>query len=202
MKSYPILRSGFVALSPTGFKHPTPVSVSIAADILNKRRMQPDSNYFYHEGIEDLYLQTVDGAQTNILKNSEFQERILVSAKEAFATSNVWEWILIQFRHGGISGLHAAFLIETLNYIAGTAERKTNIQQWVRLLEAGSDISMIVTENSSSFLTLSELQKRNMIPRTLEDLVLKWLKQDGGFYDFMMSLKVIFGNRRILIKSS
>lgn len=201
MRKYPILRSGFVGLSQIGLKQPSTVSVSIVADILNKRRVEPDNDYFYHETIQDLFVKTIEGAQNGILNNFDFQEKILKAAIEAFGTKNFWDWIIFQFTDGEVTAMHCAFLVETLNYISGVP-RKTQIQQWIRLLEATNDSSLIVTQGNSAYASLLELRNNKMIPADLAEVFVKWLRQPNGYYDFVCSLQVIFGNRRILAKAA
>ncbi len=201
MHSYPILRSGFVGLSSTGLVQPSSTNNAIAAALLNKQTLQPDNNYFYHETLQSLYLKTIEGVTSNILGKIDFQEEIITAAAEAFGTRNIWDWIVHQFANGSITGLHAAFLKETLNFVSG-AERKTRPEQWIRLLEATTEHSLIVTQNSNDYLGLNELRSTRIIPARLDQFFVQWIRQPNGIYDFVVSLEVIFGNRRLLQRGS
>ncbi len=201
MKSYPILRSGFISLNKTGLKQPVDSDMNFAAAILNKRHLEPNNDYFYHEVIQNLFLKMKAEAQSNVLNQLVVQEQVLLAAYEAFGTKNFWDWVIFQITNAELTSLHTAFLIETLNYISG-APRKTHVEQWIRLLNADKDKSAIVTIGSVNHLTLSDLFKNKMVPSKINKVFVKWLRQPQGFYDFLCSLEVIFGNRRLLKKTT
>jgi len=201
MQKYPILRSGFVSMTDAGLKQPKSSFDGHAAAILGKERLEPDDEHFYNENVQKLFVLTLKEANLNILDRFEVQENILKAAAQAFGTKNFWDWINFQSSSPIVSSVHQAFIIETLRYINGTP-RKTHIQQWIRLLEAGSSQMKNAIRNEHYFEELRKLRESKAIPADMSAVFTKWLRQENGYYDFICSMAAIFGNRRTLALAS
>jgi hypothetical protein len=199
MDAHPILKSGFVGLSMAGLQEPRETFDQNVAAILQKTRLIPDSSFFYHEGINKLFLQMLKEAHSyQILNNLDYQEKILKAAAEAFGTTHFWEWIDFQAGKPTISGIHEEFILETLRYLSGQP-RRIAVQQWVRLLEAGVTRESRETLVESTYLKdLADYRRMTSATNRLHDVFTAWIRRDGGWYDFVCSMAAIFANRRVL----
>jgi hypothetical protein len=198
MQKFPVLRSGFVGLTMEGMKKPTSAFDATAAAILNKQRLEPDDDYFYHESTQRLFVRLMNEGQIGKLKELPFQEEILHAAREAFGTTNFWEWVSLQEDSPTFSPIHQAFIIDTMNYICGTP-RKMHVQRWIGLLEANTNQNREAIRTVRYDDSIREFREGKMISANLASVFVQWLRQPQGFYDFMCSLEAIFGNRRSLI---
>lgn len=198
MKKYPVLRSGFLGVSLVGMKQPDSKYNAFNAAILGKQRLEPDNSNYYHEDIQKLFVRSQKEGQYGILNDFQFQEDILRSAAEAFGTTNFYDWLKIQLLNPEITGIQKAFLVETLEYLCGTP-RKTHIHQWIRLLEytGGKDRNAIRTTGANE--RIEEFIDKRLVPASLSEVFVRWIRQPGGFYEFISSMEAFFGNRKTLV---
>src|ERR1700752_169187 len=196
MKKNPILRSGFVGMSMNGMRQPKVVETTHVEKMVNGPLIEVDEEYLFHGEIQDLFVKAIQGTQIGILNQFDFQEQILKAAAEAFSTRNFWDWVAFQFDEGSISDLHSLFLDETINYISGV-RRKTHIQQWIRILRPDISLDTKTGSHKSLSKSLLEIKESNCVPSSLSKVFCQWLRQVDGYHDFIYSLEVIFGSRRI-----
>lgn len=191
---YPILRSGFITFDTKGFRRSNQPDNATTLALLGKTQLAPDNSGFYHENLHLLFAAMVRNLHGTFFNEFEVQEKILKGALEAFGTKNFFDWVSLQDQNPEFSSAHQRFLIETLEYIAGTP-RKINVTQWLRILEKADshDQANIRTNDYGSKVA----QHRKMLgTSSLASVIVRWLRQDNGNYDFLSSMAVIFGNRR------
>lgn len=192
---YPILRSGFLTFPTSGLKQPDTPFDDTAAALLGKTHLAPNDDHFFHENIQKLYVKTVKNAQLNILTDITMQEHIVRAAAEAFGTKDFFAWINLQLKNPHLTSVHQKFLIETLNYLKG-APRQMHVAQWHRLLEMGTSEDRTTIRPNNFTRELEAIFKDKSLPHNLSEVLVRWIRQEGGWFDLIESLEAIFGNRR------
>lgn len=194
---YPILRSGFITFPTSGLRQPNQPVDAGALAILGKMRWMPDNDNFYHQNIQTLFAQAISISKENGLFDLTFQENCLKAASEAFGTDDLFRWIDLQSTNPELTPVHQAFILETLDYITGIP-RKMQVWQWIRLLDANMGKNRNNIRNTDYYQKLAAHRRAGIVPAKLSETFVKWVRQPKGFYDFIQSLEVIFGNRNVL----
>lgn len=196
---YPILRSGFITFTQRGLRQPNQPTDDLSMSILGKERLIVDNDNFFHDNIQKLFVQCIKDAHLNGLNNNVVQENILKAAAEAFGkedgTANFFDWIMLQEINPGMTSIHQKFLMDTCEYLTGK-KRDLAAFQWIPLLEAGTSENRSTLRTSNYHKKMEEFRRSGVIPHKLSDVLVRWVRQERGFYDLMMSLEAIFGNRR------
>lgn len=183
---YPILQSGFLALSETGLVKQIPGQPSFSDTILFIRSNTEFDNHFYSETISKLF----EEWQSNfvVMKDPKFQHRILEQAMKAFGTS-VLDWIDFQSNKPGFTQTHKQFLTRMSEWMGDGNEPSMVAEEavrWVGFLgpSQGNNIDMHVGELA---------HVRGMA--TLSQAIINWVSKESGYESLLVHLYVIFGKR-------
>ena len=195
-KKYPVLRSGFITFTTNGLDKNEDASNSFALALLGKSRLAPDQAGFFHENLQKLFVAYIKAAPEFRSVSIEMQENVIVNALEAFGTKNFFDWITLQEDNPHMEPEHQRFIIETLKFILGTP-RQLSVLQWVRLLEVYNEKDHSNIRSPGYYKELAELKKQ-FRSHLLADVFVEWMRREDGFYDFLVSMAVIFANRHSL----
>ena len=131
----------------------------------------------------------------NFGNNFNFREQILVTALNAFGTSNFLDWIRLQSQNPYLNTNHYRFINDTLNFIRGE-NRALNIQYWLTLLSensaVGNESSKVKINEEKFFNTNKPLHMRESTQ--LKSSIVQWVSKPGGFEDLLGTLHVLFGD--------
>lgn len=196
MQGFPILQSGFIASSNKGLKLPEPAIASLQNAIMFKDDKDPLAKYRFSPVVGDLYHRWA--SNTTLLRDFDFRHEILAAAFVSFGTYNFHSWLMLQNEQPTLSDLHRAYLLETLDYLFTDNQRKINNVSWLRMLEASGDPNGVFIDIRKYFrqdgmgYSSSEIK----LPTNLRDILRIWTSKERGFEDLLLSLYVIFGDRR------
>lgn len=192
MIKYPILHSGFVALSETALIKPKAVPPSFAETILFREKNRTFEPYFFSQDITNLYNEF--RGDYRVIRHFEFRERILKQAFIHFG-KNFADWIDFQSKKTTFSNTHKQFL-ETM--VPWTQDPElmqepdsTSALRWVGLLGPQSG-------NSVEFSWEKFLRERftgDTSTNKTEKVITNWVSQKGGYESLLTYLFIIFGER-------
>lgn len=195
-KKYPVLRSGFITFTTDGLDKNVDVNNKFALALLGKVRLAPDPAGFFHENLQKLFMNYIKTSPESRIVSTEIQENVIVNALEAFGTDNFFDWISLQDENRHIEPEHQRFIVETLEFLQGKP-RQLNVMQWIRLLEVYNEKDHSNIRSPGYFKTVGEIKKQ-FDSHSLADVIVKWMRCENGFFDFIVSMAVIFGNRHSL----
>jgi hypothetical protein len=144
--------------------------------------------------IEQYYRRWLGEGQS--LNTFEFHEKVLIAAIEAFGTDDFHIWFMAQYRSPAFGDLHQRFLDDTLNFIEhGT--RSLSLQNWMQVVnQTDTDAhEQILSAKAAEFfgIAIPGHRHREAKNRSLLPVIQKWLSHPQGFEDFLLSLRVFFG---------
>jgi hypothetical protein len=144
--------------------------------------------------IEQYYRRWLGEGQT--VNTFEFREQVLVSAIQAFGTESFHDWYMEQFRSPAFGDLHHRFLEDTLGFIeSGT--RSLSLQNWMAVINQTDDGAneQILGAKAAEFFGVPIPGHRYRQPqnRWLLPVMQRWLSHPQGFEDFLLTLRVLFG---------
>ena len=191
MEQYPILQSGFITNTMEGLIRPVFVKDPFIDFTIDKDHLKNKSLNFYSAEVDDLY--EVWRKTPNKLREFEFRESVLTAAYYAFNIKSIYKWIEMQSLSTKTSSIHNAFILETVSFVYG-GERKVQLPQWIRLIEASREARAVKIDIDKFFDTE---KYPNVVTHSnlLTDFIVSWVSQPNGFEDLLLSLYVIFGNR-------
>lgn len=138
------------------------------------------------------------GSDSRKFSDFDFRESIIAIAKRAFVVSDLKQWTEWQTKSASCSELHDTFLRQTYEYLL-TGKRKVAVSSWITLL----DSSATVRATQDTALAMFPKTKADAwdvgttkIPSLLIDVLNLWLTQPSGYEDLLVTLKVIFGERK------
>lgn len=189
MKEIYLLQSGFVSTTDKGFFKYIAEAPSFRDRVLNKDNFGDIPEYFYHEGVTDIFTQYE--ANPRIIQKFEFRERIIEEAYKAFASSNIASWLQLQTLSPYFSDLHKGFIGDTFDYIRGN-KRSMAISQWYSLIDATIAKHTVHFDYRSLY---EDDPNKVFVPHEMDGFITQWLRQPGGYIDMLFSLWILFGRR-------
>lgn len=187
---YPVLHSGFVALSEAGLTKPKSNPPSFAETILFRQGNREYEPYFYSEDVTSLF----DEWRSNpaVLKDFDFRERIIRQAVQRFGP-DVGDWMDFQAQKPGFSSTHKQFLqrmvkwTQPLPYQAG---EYVDIIQWLGLLAPGQGNQVSFTYGDTCASLGGDFDAR-VTTKALRN----WLSREDGYASLLNFMYVVFGER-------
>jgi hypothetical protein len=162
------------------------VRVNVFQPQVNTLDANPDLEQFYRRWVGE-------GQSVNTF---EFREEVLVAALEAFGTENFYEWYMAQFKSPMFGDLHQRFLEDTLGFIE-TGTRSMSLQNWMAVVNQtdGGVRQQILGAKAAEFFGVAIPGHRHREPqnRMLLPVIQRWLSHPQGFEDFILSLRIFFG---------
>lgn len=189
MKEIFLLQSGFVSPTDKGFFKYIAEAPSFRDRVLNKDNFGDIPEYFYHEGVTELFTQYENNPR--ILQKFEFREKIIEQAYRAFSTPNIVTWLQLQTLSPYFSDLHKGFIGDTFDFVKGN-KRSIVITQWYTLIDA------TIAKHSVHFDYRSLYEddpNKAFVPHELDAFITQWLRRPGGYADLLFSLWILFGRR-------
>lgn len=192
MLKYPILHSGFVALSETSLIKPTAVPPTFAETILFREKNRTFEPYFYSPEITTLFNEF--RGDYRVIRHFEFRERILKQAFVHFGR-DFSDWINFQSKKTTFSNTHRQFLETMVPWTQDPevipASDASTVLRWVSLLGPQSG-------NAVEFSWERLLRDRftgDMSTNKTEKLITNWVSHEGGYESLLTYLFIIFGER-------
>lgn len=193
MTRYPVLQSGFASLTEKNLEQAVIEEATLRDSILGKEYRKNNNRYFYSPEVSKLFTKWRTNPEK--IREFEFREKIIKTAISAFATPSIYRWIMAQNDVPTVSALHRVFIIETLDMLMLNKPRELQISQWVHLLEASEKVDAVRVNVDRYFD--GEVQSNGpRLPSSIYDLLQIWLSQNQGFVDLLITLYVIFGDRK------
>ncbi len=183
---YPILQSGFLALSETGLIKQVPKQPSFGETILFMEVNHEYDNLFYSEDVSDLFNQWQ--SRFKIMNEfSGFRVQILEQAMKRFGPS-ILDWVMFQANKPGFSNSHRQFLTKMSMWMTNdrtTPADSAEMVRWVGILgpEQGNNIDLDV-----SGFPIDSMDKT-------ANAIANWVAKEGGYESLLGYMYVIFGKR-------
>lgn len=183
---YPILMSGFLALSPVGLTQRIPQQATFAETILFRDLNHEYDNLFYSESVTSLYDKWQP--KPSVIREFSFQEQIIQQAYRCFG-QRLSDWFFFQANKPGFTSSHKQYLNRMVQWILPGDDAPFEPAEglkWIGILgpDQGNDIELdphVVSIVNGSITTNSCLEN--------------WLVKDGGYESLLVHLFVIFGQR-------
>jgi hypothetical protein len=194
MVTYPVLQSGFVALSQKGLKRPEPIEPTFREAVIFKDYKSPLNKYYYSPLATELFIEWCNNSK--VLKSFDYRERVIKLACEQFGKYNFRNFLSLQNEKPSISDLHNVFIMETLEYLLVDKTRSISTVQWLSMLEA-TTVDNRVQVKVDSYFNRNALGTDNSvkIPTNAADIIQIWVQKENGFEDLMLCLFIMFGER-------
>lgn len=183
---YPILHSGFLALSEVGLTKKIPAAPTFSDTILFRDTNHSYDNLFYSADISKLFIEWQ--SNFHVMKDFEFKERILTCALKAFGPSMA-EWLAFQSNKPGFSNTHKQFLTRMTEWLTDTDVAPTNSSEaikWLGLIgpSQGNNNNFNINETSAAKTSLVTV-----------NAIRNWVCKEGGYESLLVHLYIIFGER-------
>lgn len=192
MQRYPVLHSGFIATVTSKFTKTEAIENPYVENLLLRESGNNEfAGLFYSKDIQDLYVKF--SGNRNNLRDFEFREQILRTARSLIGSFGLMDWTDLQNKHGSLSNFHIQFIIETMLFI-NTGSRPTSISIWEGLVRYSPNGRLYEIEKSEDIRALSNEGKAYMFNSTAA-LLNKWVSHRGGYEDLLYTLWIIFGDR-------
>lgn len=164
----------------------------VMADIrYNKVNVSRDRTVISNEEIEKLFKQHRLGDRSMV--SMAFREKILLAAGTAFGTRSFFDWCKLQQDSPYFTDMHRRFLNDTFKFIA-TGERSMNTSTWNQIIavrpETPEDRKTTYLYQDFFKIHLGALMAR---PAFINQTVVSWVSQPGGFEDMLATLNILFG---------
>lgn len=190
---YPVMQSGFVAVSVEGLTLPDPIEPTIRQSVIFKEFKPPLLNYYFAPAVTELFNSW--SANPKVMREFDFRERVLKAAFKSFGTKEFRAWLKLQLDADALSAMHKKFLLETCDFILNGTERRVQSVQWINLLEAGPVTASIRLSPSEFLANKDGVREYVNVPEKMTALITQWVTHREGFEDLLVSLYVIFGAR-------
>lgn len=184
---YPILQSGFLALSEAGLVKQIPKQPSFAETILFLETNHEYDNLFYSQDVSDLFVRWQ--SQFKIINDFEgFRVHVLEQAMARFGPS-ILDWMMFQANKPGFSNTHKQFLVKMSAWMTPDFNAPADgaeVVRWVGILgpEQGNNIEFDVSTLASVSVMHDTVQA-----------IANWVAKEGGYESLMNYMYVIFGKR-------
>ena len=197
MARYPILQSGFCALSEKGLVHADTQQGNFQTMLLMRDYTQIVNKYFYHARIEEMYRKWV--VTPAFMQNMEFREEVLKLAKELLGGTSFVKWLAAQTASDRIGPLHGQFLQETADMLLKGIPRKTHISLWHLLLDSSVASRSVNVDYSEYFQqgAKSSSSPTYAVNASLPSVLSNWTGMPDGFDDLFTFLYVVYGNKSV-----
>lgn len=164
----------------------------VMADIrYNKVNVSRDRTVISNEEIEKLFKQHRLGDRS--MASMAFREKIILAAGTAFGTTSFFDWCKLQQDSPYFTDMHRRFLNDTFKFIA-TGERSMNTSTWNQIIvvrpETPEDRKTTYLYQDFFKIHLGALMAR---PAFINQTVVSWVSQPGGFEDMLATLNILFG---------
>ena len=190
-KRYPQLQSGFLAPSETMVEKPEPMPTTPASSLLNRRPTRSQQDLFYVPELDSLLNSIIQ--RPILLRDFEFQEKVLMTIGKAFNGMSFSAFVSMQADNAGISQVHLDFLEETISCVLGEKpNRNISVSTWSSVISAANP-------PMGGFKPGSFYQRFNHYGFGSMDLgafVALWIKR-LGYSDLLLSMQAIFGRRSL-----
>lgn len=193
MQKYAVLNSGFIS-SNNELLTINPIhNHKFTELLLNKAHLNTQNTFFYNKDIAELF--RLWAADKKHIKNEEYRERVIILAYKLFQHKSLYGWMLDQITvlNKTLNQTHIEFLLETVNFIFGI-ERKLTVVQWARLLLVNNDVFNYKDDFIRNFTRDIKRLQGSDLTNTLQ----LWLSNPNGLEDLMISMYVIFGDRKYI----
>ena len=162
------------------------VRVNVVQPQINTLDANPD--------IEQAYRRWLGEGQA--VNTFEFKEQVLIAAIQAFGTEDFHGWFMAQYESPVFGDLHQRFLDDTLTFIEhGT--RSLSLQNWMAIInqnDSGAREQILGARAAEFFGTpIPGHRHREPQNRSLLPVIQRWLSHPQGFEDFLLTLRVFFG---------
>lgn len=182
---YPILHSGFLALSETGLTRFIPEAPTFSDTILFRQRNAEYDNLFYSEDVSKLFIRFQSNPR--VIKDPEFQHEILAQAMKRFGPSII-DWIDFQSNKPAFTQTHKQFLIKMSAWMSADTQTPDSLDciQWIGFLGPGQGQN--VSAAVGLFPSVGDMS-------VLVNAISNWVSKEGGYESLLSYLYVIFGER-------
>jgi hypothetical protein len=190
-KRYPQLQSGFLAPSESMVKKPEPIPTTPASSLLNRQPTRTQQDLFYVPELDDLLNTIIQ--RPILLRDFEFQEKILETIGKAFNGMSFASFVTLQAENPAVSQVHIDFLDETIACVLGLKEnRNISVSTWSSVISAANPphggFKPTVMNNKYNEYKFTQM--------TLGVFMLLWIKR-LGYSDLLLSMQTIFGRRSL-----
>lgn len=190
-KRYPQLQSGFLAPSETMVEKPEPLPTTPASSLLNRRPTRTQQELFYVPELDKLLSDMIQ--RPILVKDLEFQEKLLETVGKAFAGMSFSGFISLQAENPGISQVHLDFLDETVSCVLGLREqRNVSVTTWSSVISAANPPSGGFKPGQFN----NKYQDQGFGRLSLGEFMVLWIRR-LGYSDLMLSMQTIFGQRSL-----
>lgn len=192
MTKYPILQSGFTALTSVGLTKPNPVPATFSETILFREKNKEHDPYFFIEDITNLFNDWQ--ADFRIMRDFSFREKILKQAKMAFG-HDLTEWLNFQALKPSFSYTHKQFLERMCVWLQPytfepVLTQDVEIIKWIGLLSPGQGHHIPFNYNHVA-ADLGGI----INPGDTNELLANWVAREGGYESLLTYIFIIFGER-------
>lgn len=146
-----------------------------------------------NDNVERLYSKLLHNEPGTL--SFDFREQVLITALNAFGTSDFYEWYRVQFNSPAFGQNHSDFLDDTLTYIT-SGRRRMAVDTWGSFLcnEETGLLRQELTPVAAEFFGVSS-RGRDYAQRTskLIDIIQSWTAQQNGIYDLLQTMHLLFG---------
>lgn len=197
MQRFLILQSGFITPEVTGLILPAEKKPDLSRVIIKPNR-HVNTEFYFAQELDTLY---TTYTSNDIRSHSfEFTERYLKEIIRLINGVSFYDWVTRQLESPKINDTNVQFLLDTLNFIAGTG-RSIDVISWAGLVEASTgavnrrhlgDLLKCYFGMQSNTL----IYNGPIIPTDLSKVLSLWLSRPNGFKDLFVTMGVIFGDHR------
>lgn len=191
MAKFPVMQSGFISISDEGLTKSSIHKDIINDNILGRDYRTTENRGFHANRVVDLYEKW--RADTSVLNNFEFREKLLTATIASFQINSIFKWLVLQNEKCNLTELHKQFIEDTLRFISGE-DRSIQTAQWIALIEVSYNVSGVRLNPNRWFITESNLTGA-LLPSSMSELLRLWTMRPGGFEDLLMCVFIIFGDR-------
>lgn len=191
LKIYP---SGFIGNGALRQSSPADPA-DVARQLMDRNRAVEIQRHTYSLQAEDYMSAFVNGAPHK--DKFEYREEVIRFAKEALFANvgtnmTTMDWLNMQYSCPEFSEYHHRWIVETLRFLQGRP-RLYSVSTWSSLVSVKSQL---VYSGKGVHPDVIRAVYDTYGIESMSDLVLHWLQLDGGFYDLVQSLFVLYGPRR------
>ena len=197
MKRFVILQSGFITPEVTGLILPAEKKPDLSSVIIKPNR-HVNTEYYFAQELDTLYMTYMTNDHRS--HSFEFRERYLKEIIRLIDDVSFYKWISYQIESPKINDTNVQFLLDTLNFIAGTG-RSIDVVTWAGLVEAqtGSVNRRHLKDLLQCYFGMQSntlIYNGPIIATELTKVLSTWLTRPNGFKDLFVSMGIIFGDHR------
>jgi len=192
MTKYPILQSGYTALTSVGLTKPIATTPTFSETILFRESNKEHDPYFYIEDITNLFNDWQ--ADFRIMKDFCFREKILKQAKLAFGP-DITDWLNFQALKPSFSYTHKQFLERMCVWMQPydfqpVLTQDVEILKWIGLLSPGQGHHIHFNYNE-----VAQELGGIINPANTDEVLSNWMAREGGYESLLTYIFIIFGQR-------